>query len=88
MRPVSGASMLMALFNFRIDQVLYLFKIGIYIKNSVIIMEDIAMLLIGYNFGASFVAFFIQLCGGIYTKAADVSAYLAGKNREICLEKG
>ena len=30
------------------------------------------MLLVGYGFGASFVALFMQLGGGIYTKAADV----------------
>jgi hypothetical protein len=31
----------------------------------------IPMLLVGYGFGASFVALFMQLGGGIYTKAAD-----------------
>ena len=34
------------------------------------------MLLVGYGFGASFVALFMQLGGGIYTKAADVGVYL------------
>ena len=32
---------------------------------------DVPMLLVGYGFGASFVALFMQLGGGIYTKAAD-----------------
>ncbi|ETO16444.1 Pyrophosphate-energized membrane proton pump, partial [Reticulomyxa filosa] len=34
--------------------------------------SDIPLLLGGYGFGASFVALFMQLGGGIYTKAADV----------------
>src|SRR3989442_346224 len=41
--------------------------------------QKIPFTIVGYGFGASFVALFAQLGGGIYTKAADFCAALVGK---------
>jgi len=51
----------------------------LYVNTGMLKPEEIPVLMVGYGFGASFVALFMQLGGGIYTKAADVGADMVGK---------
>jgi Na+/H+-translocating membrane pyrophosphatase len=56
----------------------YAYIASTYTASHELPIEKIPLLMIGYGFGASFVAMFAQLGGGIYTKAADVGADLIG----------
>lgn len=69
-----------ALAIFGISSLFLLFEFYFYIQGAQNPpIEEIPVLLVGFGFGASFVAMFAQLGGGIYTKAADVGADLIGK---------
>ena len=57
----------------------YSFGYVFFVLPGTITASEVPLLMVGYGFGASFVALFMQLGGGIYTKAADVGADLVGK---------
>ena len=59
--------------------VFFLFELYGGISNQINGVPVAPSLIVGFGFGASFVALFAQLGGGIYTKAADVGADLVGK---------
>jgi K(+)-stimulated pyrophosphate-energized sodium pump len=59
--------------------VFFLFELYGGVSNQIDGVPVAPSLIVGFGFGASFVALFAQLGGGIYTKAADVGADLVGK---------
>eukprot|EP00602_Paraphysomonas_sp_CaronLab_P000026 CAMPEP_0185026064 /NCGR_PEP_ID=MMETSP1103-20130426/9770_1 /TAXON_ID=36769 /ORGANISM="Paraphysomonas bandaiensis, Strain Caron Lab Isolate" /LENGTH=785 /DNA_ID=CAMNT_0027559509 /DNA_START=91 /DNA_END=2448 /DNA_ORIENTATION=+ len=58
---------------------LYFILSLLFVNSGVLKPSEVPVLMVGYGFGASFVALFMQLGGGIYTKAADVGADMVGK---------
>ena len=59
--------------------VLYLAYSGMFVEGGVTDFTRVINVLTGFSFGASSIALFARVGGGIYTKAADIGADLVGK---------
>ena len=68
---------------FRTGGITGMFCVGLGLLGATTIMfifqNSVAAVLIGFGFGASLLALFMRMGGGIFTKAADVGADLVGK---------
>src|SRR5437868_11241638 len=68
---------------FRTGGVAGMFTVGLGLIGATIIImlaqNTATAILIGFGFGGSLLALFMRVGGGIFTKAADVGAYLVGK---------
>jgi K(+)-stimulated pyrophosphate-energized sodium pump len=59
--------------------VLFIYYAGIFGTGDELTVNKLMTVLTGFSFGASSIALFARVGGGIYTKAADVGADLVGK---------
>ncbi len=59
--------------------IIYSFMNGVFETNDIHSVNQVISVLTGFSFGASMIALFARVGGGIYTKAADVGADLVGK---------
>merc|ERR1719310_1032776 len=75
----SGAVVGITVVSMAVLGISFLFSMSSLVMGNTTKPERTPELLVGYGFGASLVAMFAQLGGGIYTKAADVGADLCGK---------
>lgn len=77
---VSGAIPALVVVGLVVSGIIFLFSVlHVFFGDDDLHPQQVPLLMVGFGFGASFVALFAQLGGGIFTKAADVGADLVGK---------